>query len=286
MTVTLTSNFLQNARGLTFVDGGGVTWSFNPNTNSLTATSGGTPGAGSITNTMLATMPADTFKVNATGGVASPTDATVSTVKTMLNLSGTNTGDQTLPSAASPTAKVGLTVVSGSATTFMRSDGAPPIDQSIGLTWTVQQTFQPAGGGGAFGINIVGCLALTGKGNGQIQITPFGSGGVLQSAFQYFQDNNLYIDAPGTGTPTGGSTFLRTGASSATALTLNANQTAAFAAALGVNGASPPAKVTGWGTPAGAAVVATFPATPTLAQCGQAIGEIITALKNFGLFGA
>lgn len=38
MTVTLTSNFFQNARGLTLADGGGVTWSINKNTNAITAT--------------------------------------------------------------------------------------------------------------------------------------------------------------------------------------------------------------------------------------------------------
>lgn len=43
MTVLFTRNFLANARGFTFKDGSGVTWSFNPNTNELTATaSGGT----------------------------------------------------------------------------------------------------------------------------------------------------------------------------------------------------------------------------------------------------
>jgi len=55
---------------------------------------------------------------------------------------------------------------------------------------------------------------------------------------------------------------------------------------VGINGASPPAKLTGWGTPTGAAVVSNFPSSATLAQCGTAIAEIITALKNFGLFGA
>lgn len=38
MSVSLTSNFLLNARGLTFATGGGLAWSFNPNTNTLTAT--------------------------------------------------------------------------------------------------------------------------------------------------------------------------------------------------------------------------------------------------------
>jgi hypothetical protein len=69
-------------------------------------------------------------------------------------------------------------------------------------------------------------------------------------------------------------------------LTIAAGGAITVAGNMGVNGVSPPAQLTGWGTPAGPAVVAAFPATPTLAQCGQAIGEIIVALKNFGLFGA
>lgn len=39
-------------------------------------------------------------------------------------------------SAANPTASVGLTAVNGSASTFMRSDAAPPLDQAITPTWT------------------------------------------------------------------------------------------------------------------------------------------------------
>jgi hypothetical protein len=45
---------------------------------------------------------------------------------------------------ANPTAKVGLTAVNGSATTFMRSDGAPPIDQAIAPTWTAAHVFSPS----------------------------------------------------------------------------------------------------------------------------------------------
>lgn len=42
---------------------------------------------------------------------------------------------------ANPTAKVGLTAVNGGATTMMRSDGAPPIDQGITPTWTGAHKF-------------------------------------------------------------------------------------------------------------------------------------------------
>jgi hypothetical protein len=42
---------------------------------------------------------------------------------------------------ANPTAKVGLAAVTGTALTFMRSDGAPPIDETITPTWSSLHTF-------------------------------------------------------------------------------------------------------------------------------------------------
>lgn len=54
MTVPLTSNFFAHARGFIFKDGGGVTWSFNKNTNELTATAAGGAGVGTVTSVGLA----------------------------------------------------------------------------------------------------------------------------------------------------------------------------------------------------------------------------------------
>jgi hypothetical protein len=56
-------------------------------------------------------------------------------------VSGTNTGDQTIPAAANPTASVGLTAVNGAAATFMRSDAAPALDVTIAPTWSGVHTF-------------------------------------------------------------------------------------------------------------------------------------------------
>lgn len=42
---------------------------------------------------------------------------------------------------ANPTASVGLAAVDGTATTYMRSDAAPPLDQSITPTWTGAHIF-------------------------------------------------------------------------------------------------------------------------------------------------
>lgn len=56
----------------------------------------------------------------------------------------------TTSSFANPTASVGLTAVNGSATTAMRSDGAPALSQAIVPTWTGQHAFT----GGMRGLTI------------------------------------------------------------------------------------------------------------------------------------
>lgn len=45
------------------------------------------------------------------------------------------------PVGANPTASAGISAVNGSAATFMRSDGAPAISQSITPTWTGAHVF-------------------------------------------------------------------------------------------------------------------------------------------------
>jgi hypothetical protein len=53
-------------------------------------------------------------------------------------------GPVSVPAAANPTGTAGLAAVNGSAATFMRSDGAPPISQAIAPTWTGVHAFAPA----------------------------------------------------------------------------------------------------------------------------------------------
>lgn len=48
-----------------------------------------------------------------------------------------------VPSGANPTATIGLSAVNGSATSFLRSDGAPALSQAIAPTWTGLHTFNP-----------------------------------------------------------------------------------------------------------------------------------------------
>lgn len=59
---------------------------------------------------------------------------------TLKNWTGGGGGGGT---GADPTASVGLTAVNGVATTFLRSDGAPPLNQSISPTWTGIHAFTP-----------------------------------------------------------------------------------------------------------------------------------------------
>jgi len=49
-------------------------------------------------------------------------------------------------SGANPTASVGLAAVNGSASTFLRSDGAPALSQAISPTWTGNHTWTPTSG--------------------------------------------------------------------------------------------------------------------------------------------
>lgn len=58
-----------------------------------------------------------------------------------LSMSGTTLSATGTTSGANPTASVGLTAVNGVATTFLRSDGAPALDQGISPLWTASHTW-------------------------------------------------------------------------------------------------------------------------------------------------
>lgn len=233
MSVSLTNNFLRNARGITFKDGGGITWSINSSTNEISANGSG---AGS--------------------------------------------------SGANPTAKVGLAAVNGSAMTFMRSDGAPPIDQAVAPTWTGQHTFTPGTAAPGVVVNANGStdaarfLAATGQ-NASVQIA--GNGNTVGSTSLLLRQDNSsngylwnYANA---------SLFL--GTNNTTRLTIAANGAITASGAFAWNGATPPAQVTGFGTPTGAAVVANFSGTAaTTAQIQATIAQILAIMKAHGMIGA
>jgi hypothetical protein len=173
--VQLTGNFLATARCLIFADGGGITWTFNPNTNTLQASGSGggvtglaTPtaevGLTAVAGSLLTAMRSDgapalaqsivptwtglhTFNAGLTvGGGAFTLSGHTLVLSANASVGGTNTGDQTLPVGANPSASVGLAAVNGTATTWMTSDSAPALSVAIAPTWTGAHTFAPASG--------------------------------------------------------------------------------------------------------------------------------------------
>jgi hypothetical protein len=68
---------------------------------------------GSITNAKLANVPTATLKGRTTSGTGVPQDLTVAQVKTLLNLQGTNNGDETTSSIKT---KLGITTLTGTNT--------------------------------------------------------------------------------------------------------------------------------------------------------------------------
>lgn len=156
-----------------------------------------------------------------------------------------------VPVGANPSASVGLAAVNGAAVTFMRSDAAPPLDQTIGPTWTGQHLWTKtlycnASGAVAFALN--------------------------SSGTNFAQIQN---DGPNTWSlATGAAAFNTLGTPifswSPTGVIIHVAQT------------------TGWGTPTGTGVIANFPGggPATLAQCSQALAQIIKDMKTLGLYGA
>lgn len=78
---------------------------------------------------------------NPTSGAANVQDISAPNDATKF-LNGTlNFSSPAINTGANPTAKVGLVAVNGTATTNVRSDGAPALDESIAPTWTGNHQF-------------------------------------------------------------------------------------------------------------------------------------------------
>lgn len=75
-----------------FTDTATVAWAYDDSGDEITANLID----GSVTNFKLDEMPAHTFKGNNTGSAAAPDDLTVAELKAELDLTGTNSGDQTI----------------------------------------------------------------------------------------------------------------------------------------------------------------------------------------------
>lgn len=103
--------------------------------------------------------------------------------RTLIIGDGTNMQLAQTPTAtANPTAHVGLAAVNGTAATAMRSDAAPPIDQSIAPTWTGIHTFSTT-------VNLNG---TTNIGNATLGAgdTLNGTGGIVTVVTQAGSDNS------------------------------------------------------------------------------------------------
>jgi len=73
---------------------------------------------------------------------------------------------------ANPTALVGLTPINGTATTAMRSDAAPALDQSIAPTWTAKHTFNAGLSLGPSSAGLIESQVPSAAGNVQFKFQP------------------------------------------------------------------------------------------------------------------
>lgn len=297
-TVKLTGNFLATARCLIFSDGGGISWNFNQNTNTLTAsaTSGGTflssVGLSDASTTPIYTVGNSPLTVNGALTI------TLNTQTKNLVFAGPGTGANaqptfralvaadlpagTTPAGANPTASIGLTAVNGSAVTFMRSDGAPLLSQAISPTWNGTHTWLASSGS-----TVVSFQTPSTATYGIAQVTDQTGTRSLEMVFCGSTTAGAYGAAAGTAVINAQKGTLTLSVADAAAVVLTTTGTK-VAGNFSCNGNALAAQSTGWGTPTGGTVVASFAAgaTPSLLQMSEAVAQIITVLKQVGIFGA
>jgi hypothetical protein len=95
---------------------------------------------GVVTNAMMANVPTQTFKGRTTAGAGAPQDLTVAQAMTLLNLAGTNTGDQTI----TLTGDVAGTGTGSFATTVSRINGTQLSGLPTGLLKNTTGTGVPS----------------------------------------------------------------------------------------------------------------------------------------------
>lgn len=186
----------------------------------------------------------------------------------------------TVPVGANPSASVGLSVVNGSAATFMRSDAAPPLSQGIAPTWTAQHIFSFTGSGSEstsalrvestrpqIGINQTGAAADAKRwflqaAAGQLTLQTIDDAETLNKVFLEFDRTGNAVSALKFGNASDNPTYSFLGTGTATlngALKVVGNS--------GFNNTAPIAKPTVTGSKASNA----------------ALASLLTALANYGL---
>lgn len=141
---------------------GTVTTTGSPANGNLSAFSG----AASITNTDLTGDVTTSGAVATTlatvnGNVGSFTAANITVnAKGLITAAANGTA---VPTGANPSASLGLAAVNGSAATFLRSDGAPALSQSIAPTWTALHTFNAAGAASTPSVTFTGTIFTGGS---------------------------------------------------------------------------------------------------------------------------
>ncbi len=160
--------------------------------------------------------------------------------------------------------------------------GIVPVTRQVG-------TSAPLTGGGTLGADLTLTVTLNGVTNAYLAQMPAGT---LKGNNTGSLANALDLTAAQVtamlGTFTNALQGVVPASGGGTAKFLRADGTFSnqLSSGLGLNGNAAPAQVTGFGTPTGTGVIANFPgATATLAQCSQAIAQIITDLKALGLYG-
>ena len=126
-----------SASALIYTSGSGFTCNTSINAAQLGGATFASPGA--IGGT---TAGAGTFSSLTDTGITGSTQCLQVNTSGVVSGSGAACGGSG-STGANPTASVGLTAVNGVATTYLRSDGAPALDQTIAPTWTGLHIYNP-----------------------------------------------------------------------------------------------------------------------------------------------